>query len=120
MRTPRLWRRRHAELGLLLRAGQEYEAGSAAPLDRLWSAAAQQGLVASPTPPTVEQPPAATTRHPRRPVARPHLVSRRWRQVALIVSIIALLTVAGSVVVWEHLNMGTDLIQNDIPAGGDH
>jgi hypothetical protein len=110
-------------LTLLLLAGQEYEAETpppdgTRPLDRLWSAAAQEGLV-SPTPPVVERPPAPTTGPARQSMApRRRLTNREWRKIALIVAVICLLAAAGSAVVWERANQGQDLINQEIPSGG--
>lgn len=102
---------KRTELALLLRAGQQIEAqtppsNASRGLDRIWSAAARDGLV-SPAPPCVPYPP---------PYPAPS--SPSWR-IALIAVIIAALAVAGSVVVWQHVNSGRMLINTEIPSGGD-
>lgn len=80
MRKPRFRRRRRADLALLLQAGQEYEQDPAADgvpsLDRLWTAAAAEGLVAPGRPP-VGPVPAGSARTAGRRSGRRLLPGRR-------------------------------------------
>jgi hypothetical protein len=101
---------KRTEMAYLLRTGQEVEAAAApydpGSLDRIWAVAAHQGLV-SPTPPLPAHQPAR--------IAVRAVV--RWRRFALIVAIIGMLALAGSAVLWQHVNSGRQLINTDIPNG---
>lgn len=109
---------RRTELSHLLLAGQQAEAeappvNTARALDRVWSAAAHEGLVSGP-------PPLGTYTQPLLPPPpQPPRRGLDWRQVAVIVMIvIGALVVSGSVILWQHANSGQQLINTEIPTDG--